>query len=76
MIAADAVDPELSLDLLVAILDRARLDARRDREARRFLDEVARRAMAEAGGARASAADVAWAALAVMWERRGGHPRG
>jgi hypothetical protein len=67
-IELDRVDPELSLDLVTAVLYRARQDARRDPEAKRFLAAVANRCLAETGGCRISTADVVWATLAVMWD--------
>lgn len=66
----DRANAECSLDLLVAVLARARMDASRDPDAELFLADVARRCLAEAGGSAISAGDVAWATLAAIWERR------
>lgn len=66
----DRANAECSLDLLVAVLARARMDARRDPEAQGFLADVARRCIADAGGSAISAGDIAWATLAAIWERR------
>lgn len=68
MTAVDRVDPELSLDVLCAVIYQAREDAQRDHGARRWLEAVARRCIAETGGSEISTADIAWAALSVMWE--------
>lgn len=63
-------DPAFRVDLMAAVLYRAKIDAARDPEARQFIADVAHRCMAETGGTEISAADVAWAALEVIWERR------